>query len=453
MAMSEIQEKTARTNRKRQPQELFTVEVTGLGDDGRGTARLEESQVFIDGALPGETVRFHFLRRRKRSAGGRVVEVLRASPQRVSPPCAHGTVCGGCRLQHLEPGAQLQLKERVLRDHLLSCGGLAPRQWLAPLCGPGLHYRRRARLGVRYLPSRGGVLVGFRARFSSYILSLDLCHVLDRRVAGLLPALRQLLDGLSCRERIPQIEVAAGDDAAALVFRHLVPLSEEDESRLQDFGQAHDVQIYLQPKGPDTIWCLYPGPQARLSYRLPDHGVEIVFRPTDFIQVNGAVNRLMVNQALELLQPAAQDTVLDLFCGLGNFTLPLARRAGQVIGLELNPQLVQGAAANARRNGIGNAAFHEVDLRDSEAGAFWERYDPDKVLLDPARDGAMEFIKHMPRQRGPRRMVYISCNSATLARDAEYLVRVLGYTLSQAGIVDMFPHTNHAEAMAVFERK
>ncbi|MFQ5488019.1 MAG: 23S rRNA (uracil(1939)-C(5))-methyltransferase RlmD [Gammaproteobacteria bacterium] len=451
--MSEIQEKTARAKKKQRPLELFTAEVTGLGDDGRGIAHLEEQPVFIDGALPGEAVRFHFLRRRRRSAGGRVVEVLRDSPQRVSPPCDHAMVCGGCRLQHLDAAAQLELKARVLRDHLLSCGALAPRQWLAPLQGPGLHYRRRARLGARYLPSRGGVLVGFRARFSSYILPLDLCHVLDRRVGGLMPALQQLLNGLNCRDRIPQIEVAAGDDAAALVFRHLVPLSAGDESRLEAFGREHGVQIHLQPKGPDTCWCLYPGPAARLNYRLPDHGVEIVFRPTDFIQVNGAVNRLMVNQALELLQPAAQDTVLDLFCGLGNFTLPLARRAGQVIGLELNPQLVQGAAANARRNGIGNADFHEVDLRDSEAGAFWERYDPDKVLLDPARDGAMEFIKHLPQGRGPRRMVYISCNAVTLARDAEYLVRVLGYTLTHAGIIDMFPHTNHAEAMAVFERE
>ncbi len=433
--------------------ELFTAEVTDLCEDGRGMAELEGRRLYIDGALPGETVRFHFLRRRKRSAGGRAVEILHAAPQRVEPPCAHAAVCGGCRLQHLADGAQLDFKEHALRSHLLACGELAPREWLAPLRGPLWHYRRRARLGVRYIPGKGGVLVGFRARNSSYIVSLSFCHILDRRVAGLMPALAGLVDGLSCRERLPQIEVAAGDDAVALVFRHLVPLTAGDERRLADFGRLHDLQIHLQPKGPDTCWCLYPDNPAPLGYRLPAHEVEIQFRPTDFIQINAEVNRRMVDQAMALLQPGPGDTVLDLFCGLGNFTLPLARRAGSVVGLEMNPQLVAGAAANARRNGIDNVTFHEVDLREAQAGTFWEVYAPDKVLLDPARDGAMAFLKHMPRDRGPGRIVYVSCNPVTLARDAEYLVRVLDYEMTHAGIVDMFPHTAHAEAMAVFQRR
>ena len=437
---------------RRRERELFTAQVTGLAEDGRGVAELDGQRIFIEGALPGETVRFHFLRRRKRSAGGRTVEVLKASPRRVIPPCSHADRCGGCRLQHLEPASQLAFKEDSLRDRLQACGGLVPEHWLATLGGPRLHYRRRARLGARYIASRGGVLVGFRARASSYILSLEACQVLDARLGGLMPALETLLGGLSCPDRIPQVEVAAGDEAAALVFRHLVPLSDEDLQRLADFGRDHGLQIHLQPKGPETCWCLHPGPEAVLSYRLPAHDVEIRFRPTDFIQVNGEVNRLMVDQALALLAPAPGDTVLDLFCGLGNFTLPLARHAGRVIGLEMNPQLVTGAAANARRNGITNAEFHQVDLREEAAGGFWSRYRPDKVLLDPARDGAMELIKRMPRAQGPRRLVYISCNPATLARDAEYLVHVLGYRLSHAGVVDMFPHTAHAEAMAVFER-
>ncbi|HHH35727.1 MAG TPA: 23S rRNA (uracil(1939)-C(5))-methyltransferase RlmD [Gammaproteobacteria bacterium] len=437
---------------KGRERELFTARVTALADDGRGVAEVEGRPIYIEGALPGETVRFHYLRRRKRSAGGRTVEVLQASPRRVVPPCAHADRCGGCRLQHLDPAAQLAFKEKHLRERLEACGGLAPAQWLPSLEGPHLHYRRRARLGARYIASRGGVLVGFRARASSYILSLEACQVLDSRLGGLMPGLERLLGGLSCPDRIPQIEVAAGDAAAALVFRHLVPLNEEDLYRLADFGRAHGLQIHLQPKGPDSCWCLYPGPEAVLAYRLPVHDVEIRFRPTDFIQVNGEVNRLMVDQALALLAPDPGDTVLDLFCGLGNFTLPLARQAGRVIGLEMNPALVAGAAANARRNGITNAEFHQVDLREEAAGDFWSRYRPDKVLLDPARDGAMEFIKRMPRARGPGRLVYISCNPATLARDAEYLVRVLGYRLTHAGVVDMFPHTAHAEAMAVFER-
>ncbi len=450
-ASPESSDSTAGTVTRERP--LYTAEVTALGEDGRGVAELDGRRIFIDGALPGERVRFHYLRKRKRSAGGRAVEILQSSPLRVTPPCTHADRCGGCRLQHLHPDAQLQFKEDLLREKLRAAGGLVPRRWLPAITGPRLHYRRRARLGVRYIPSRGGVLVGFRARASSYIIALRQCMVLDERVAGLMPALAELVNSMRGRDRIPQIEVAAGDEEAALVFRHLVAFDDAELERLAAFGRSHGLQIHLQPRGPDSVWCLHPGASARLSYRLPAHEVEIVFRPTDFIQVNGAVNRAMVDRAVALLEPRSEERILDLFCGLGNFTLPLARRAREVVGLEMDPLLVAGAEANARRNGLHGVRFHQVDLETQAAGEFWRRYRPHKVLLDPARDGAMPFLKHMPRgDDRPQRLLYISCNPATLARDAEYLVRVLGFRLECCGVVDMFPHTSHVEAMAVFER-
>ncbi len=432
------------------PADSATAAVESLSHDGRGVARLGGKVVFIEGALPGETVRFRVQRRRKSYDSAQLLEVLAASPDRVTPPCPHFGVCGGCSLQHLHAPAQLLAKQRQLADNLARIGKVEPAAWLAPLTGPAWGYRRRARLGVRLVPKKGGVLVGFRERRRSFITPLTQCPVLDPRLAALLPALRELVGALSCPERIPQIEAAAGDDATALVVRHLVPLSDTDRARLRAFAVRHGVQLLLQPGGPESIVALEPALPRPLSYRLAAHDTLIEFGPADFVQINAQVNAQMVTQALALLAPQPGEQVLDLFCGLGNFTLPLARRCARVLGIEAEAAAVVAARANAARNGITNAEFRVANLYDETAPEPpWGAYRADKLLLDPPRTGAMQAIKqlHAPL---PQRLVYVSCNPATLARDAGYLVHVLGYRLASAGVLDMFPHTSHVESMALF---
>ncbi|MCC6303459.1 MAG: 23S rRNA (uracil(1939)-C(5))-methyltransferase RlmD [Gammaproteobacteria bacterium] len=422
-----------------------------LNDDGRGVARVDGKVSFIDGALPGELVRYRVLKGKRNFDQGELVEILEASPHRVAPACEHFGVCGGCSLQHLEATAQIAEKERILRDKLRQFGGVEPEHWLPALTGPVWGYRRSARLGVRNVPKKGGIIIGFRERRSSYLTPLYACHTLDARAARLLPALVGLITGLSCRDRIPQLEVACGDDEVALVFRHLEAFTATDLARLSDFGREHGVRVYLQPRGPESVTALEPSDPSPLSYHLPEFEVAIHFRPTDFIQVNAGINRRMVAQAVALLDPRPGETVVDLFCGLGNFTLPLARRAARVTGVEAERRLVLGARDNAARNGIVNAEFRQADLYDeAQARDFWAGASFDKLLIDPPRSGAMEVLKLLPGD-GPRRLVYVSCNPATLARDAEYLVNSHGYRLTRAGVMDMFPHTNHVESIAVFE--
>ncbi len=419
--------------------------------DGRGVARVNGKATFIEGALPGETVRFRYQNRHRSYDNGRLVEVVTPSPDRVTPRCPHFGVCGGCSLQHMSPEAQLTAKQQVLVEQLERLGKVKPETWLAPLAGPAWGYRRRARLGVRRVPSKGGVQVGFREKRKSFIANLESCAVLAPRVSALLPALRQLITNLSCPDRIPQVEVAAGDNDTALVFRHLVPLTENDRTQLHAFGEQHGVQIYLQPHGPESLETLWPNAPTPLYYRLPEFEVSIQFRPTDFIQVNAELNAAMVHQALALLELKPEDRVLDLFSGLGNFTLPLARRAGQVLGIEADAELIEGARANAARNGLNNVEFRAGNLYDETGPSPWESYTFNKLLLDPPRSGAMEAIRRLAEPL-PERIVYVSCYPATLARDAEYLVRVFGYRLAAAGAMDMFPHTSHVESMALFVR-
>lgn len=425
--------------------------VDSMNDDGRGVARIDGKVTFIDGALPGEMVRIRILKGRRNFDQASVIEVLEPSPDRVVPACPHFDLCGGCSLQHLSSPAQIREKEAVLRGMLQKFGGIQAGQWLEPVSGPVHHYRRSARLGVRDVPKKGGVIVGFRERRSSYINPTRDCLVLDERVARLLPVLPQTIEALSCKQRIPQIEIACSDEAAALVFRHLQPLTANDRERLSEFSREYQVQVWLQAGGPETVTPLWPAEPAPLSYRLPDFDVTIRFVPTDFIQVNGDINRRVVSRAIELLDPAPTERVLDLFCGLGNFTLPLARSAGLVIGVEGEQRLVDGARANAALNGIENAQFQRVDLFDEAmVSDFLARSPCDLLLLDPPRSGAIEVLKHLP-EPGPRRIVYVSCNPATLARDAEFLVNARGYRLVRAGVMDMFPHTTHVESIAVFE--
>jgi len=436
--------------RKRLPSEPVEAHIDSLSHDGRGVARLEGKTVFVDGALPGEDVRLLYTRKRRDYDEARTEEVLRPGAGRVEPRCAHFGLCGGCSLQHLAPEAQIAAKQRRLSDNLQRIGKVEPGEVFEPLTGPVWQYRRKARLGVKYVEKKGRVLVGFREKHSNRLADLTRCEVLDASVGERLPAIEALIDGLEARARIPQIEVAVGDNATALVFRHLDPLSGDDERALTAFAQAHGLHIYLQPGGPDSVAPLWPEDSA-LSYRLANHDVELGFAPTDFTQVNAAINSAMVDRALELLEAGPEDRVLDLFCGLGNFTLPLARRVSEVVGVEGDVQLVQRARDNAQRNGIDNAQFHVANLDEDPAATPWLRGQGyDKVLLDPPRAGAAEALAALARLK-PRRLVYVSCNPATLARDAGALVNEFGFRMAGAGVMDMFPHTAHVESIALFE--
>jgi 23S rRNA (uracil1939-C5)-methyltransferase len=429
----------------------FELQVTALTHDGRGVARNGGKVVFVDNALPGERLRCVLLGRRRSYDTARVLEILEASPHRVTTPCPHFGVCGGCALQHFAPEAQRAERQQQLLDQLQHLGRVTPETVLSPVAGPAYGYRRRARLGIRFVEKKGGVLLGFRERNKSYITNLDTCPVLHPRLSGLLRPLRDLIAQLSIPDRIPQIELAAGDNALALVFRHLEPFTERDLGLLREFGERHDVQMHVLANPPAARAAVQPKHPVPLSYRLAASGVELFFEPTDFVQVNGPANEALVERVLELLAPEPRDRVLDLFCGLGNFTLPIARRAAFVTGVDGGASLVACARGNAAHNAIGNAEFFAEDLYGGAPAGSWWSASYDKLLLDPPRTGAMEIIKQLPRF-GARRVVYVSCNAATLARDAEVLVHKHGYALSAAGMADLFPQTGHFEAVAVFDR-
>jgi 23S rRNA (uracil1939-C5)-methyltransferase len=437
--------------RKPLPTEPVAADIESLSHDGRGVAHIDGKAVFVPGTLSGERVLLRCTRRARRHDEGVALEVLRAAPERVAPRCAHFGVCGGCALQHMAPAAQVHLKQQVLTEILARIGKVAPSRWLPPLAGEPWGYRRKARLGVRWVAKKGRVLVGFRERGSSFIADLARCDVLRPDVGGRLTELAALIQSLSIRERVPQIEVAQGDGPTVLVFRVLDPPSDADCDRLLAFAADTGLHVYLQPGGTDTVAPL-PGQGVSLTYKLPAHGVEIGFEPYDFTQVNLELNRCMVSRAIDLLDPDTDERVLELFCGLGNFTLPIARRAGFVVGVEGDPGLVARACRNARHNGIGNAEFQRADLyAEPSAAAPWHREHFDKALLDPPRSGAREVLDALAAT-GVRRLVYVSCWPATLARDAGHLVHALGFRLEAVGAMDMFPHTAHLESMAVFER-
>ena len=428
------------------------VTVDALDYDGRGVARVNGKVVFIDGALPGERISFQYTARRRSYDTGRLVEILEPARDRVThPECEYFGTCGGCVLQHLQVDAQIEAKEKILRDNLERIGNVSPRHWLPPLTGPAWGYRRKARLSVRLVPKKGGVLVGFHERRRSFVTPLADCKTLDPRLARLLPHLPKLVASLSHADRVPQIEVAAGDEDSALVFRHLTPLTEQDHKHLVDFGVRHAVQIHLQPHGPTSTHALWPEQAPLLSYGLPEHDIELRFKPTDFTQVNANVNHRMVGRAIELLNPQSNENMLDLFCGIGNFTMPLARYAASVTGIEANSASLARAGENAAHNGLTNITFHQSDLYDAKISLPDSSINVDKILLDPPRNGAMPVIKNLKTERVTQ-ILYISCHPATLARDSEYLVHKLGYSLMSACVMDMFPQTSHVEAMALFGR-
>jgi 23S rRNA (uracil1939-C5)-methyltransferase len=437
--------------RKPLPTEPVAADIESLSHDGRGVTHVDGKAVFVPGTLPGERVLFRYTRRARRHDEGVPLEVLAAAPERVEPRCPHFGVCGGCALQHMAPAAQVHLKQQVLTETLARIGKVAPARWLEPLTGEPWGYRRKARLGVRWVPKKGRVLVGFRERGSSFVADLGHCDVLRPEVGERLPALAALIQSLTIRERVPQIEVAQGDGPTVLVFRVLEAPTVADRDKLLAFAVATGLHVYLQPGGTETVAPL-PDQGGALRYRLPAHDVEIHFEPNDFTQVNLELNQRMVDQALALLDPQPDERVLDLFCGLGNFTLPIARRARFVVGVEGDPGLVARAQRNAEHNRIGNVEFQSADLyAEHTAAAPWHQERFHKALLDPPRSGAREVLDALAAT-GVRRIVYVSCYPATLARDAEHLVHALGFRLEAAGAMDMFPHTAHLESMAVFER-
>ena len=442
----------SRNRKKKLPQTPVECLIESLSHDGRGIARDDGKTQFVDGALPGERVLARFTDRRRRFDELRTETVLEAAPERVEPPCSHAGICGGCSLQHLDTDAQIRFKEATLREQFAHFGGISPEHWEPPMRGPTQAYRRKARLGVRYVSKREEVLIGFREKRNSFIADLNSCAILDPRVGRRLTGLRELVHSLSVYRALAQIEVACGDDAAALVFRHLEPLTGEDREKLIQYGQAQDLQIYLQPAGPDSVHRIWPETGAeRLTYRLEPWDLTLSFHPMDFTQVNQDINAKMVAQALDWLAPEPQDRVLDLFCGLGNFSLALARGAGEVVAIEGDGAMVERGNENARANGIDNLTFGCANLQADFTAEPWAKDGFDKILIDPPRSGALDVVEYLPAF-GASRIVYVSCNPATLARDAGVLVRH-GYRLVRAGVMDMFPHTTHVESMALFERR
>ncbi len=427
-----------------------TLAIDSAAHDGRGIAHVDGKVVFVSGALPGERVVALRRPRRRGFDEATAVEIIESAPGRTSPACAHYGLCGGCSLQHADPATQRALKQQALADNLTRIGKVAPSEWFEPLTGPVWGYRRRARLSSRFVDKKGRMLVGFREREGrGLVADLAACEVLAAPAGRLIAPLAETLGALQAAHTIPQIEVAVADNATVLVIRHLSKLGETDRSKLREFAAAHGVEIHLQPAGYDSIAPLDP-PGTQLVYALPDFDIEIRFEATDFVQVNGEVNQKMVARAVELLDAGANDTALDLFCGIGNFTLPLARRAAHVTGIEGDAALVARAAGNAVHNGISNVEFHTADLFAAPNGAWAERR-YDRLLLDPPRAGAREIIDLVPRW-APQRIVYVSCHPGTLARDAGVLVNEYGYSLVGAGIIDMFPHTAHVESIALFTR-
>lgn len=426
--------------------------VESLDQEGRGVAHVDGKVIFIEGALPGELVEFVSYRRKPSFELADATRIVRASSSRVAPRCPHFGTCGGCSLQHLDPRAQVAAKQRVLEDNLARIGKVRPETMLAPIRGPDWGYRYRARLSARYVVKKGAMLVGFHERRSSFIADMRSCEVIPARISALLLPLRALVSALSIRDRMPQVELAIGDAVDVLVFRILEPLTEADGDAVRRFADAHCVQVFLQTKGPETAQPFHPVDAPALQYRIPDYGLVFPFNPTDFTQVNHDINRILVRRAVTLLDARPGERVGDFFCGLGNFSLAIAASGAEVFGVEGNAALVRRARENAQLNGLADRCeftdrnLFEITPADWKAFAHFDR-----VLIDPPRDGAMELVKALC-ESPPSRIVYVSCNPATLARDANVLVNTGGYRLTAAGVVNMFPHTSHVESIAVFER-
>ena len=433
--------------------------IESLDQEGRGVAHVEGKTIFIDGALPGELATYKSHRKKASYEVADAVEILKTSNLRATPKCPHFGMCGGCAMQHLDFGGQVAAKQRLLEDNLWHLGKVKPETMLSAIYGPQWGYRNKARLRVRHVPKKGGVLVGFNEKASSFVAAMNSCEVLPPHVSDLIVPLQQLIAKLTVIDRLPQIEVAVGEKATVLVLRILEPLQPADEPLLREFADQHGIQIWTQSKGPDTVIPFHPLNGPKLSYSLPEFDLTYTFKPTEFTQVNPHINRVMIRRAMQLLQPEAGERIADFFCGLGNFTLPIARSGATVLGMEGSKALVERARESAALNGLENQTeYREADLFKMTPDALAEVGVFDKWLVDPPRDGALELLKALPGEDNesqaipPKRIVYVSCNPATLARDAGLLVNVKGYRLVAAGIINMFPHTAHVESIALFEK-
>ncbi|WP_348944328.1 23S rRNA (uracil(1939)-C(5))-methyltransferase RlmD [Chitinibacter sp. FCG-7] len=431
-----------------------TAQIESLSHEGHGIAHVDGKTIFIDGALPFETVTYSSFRKKPNFENAQAISVHNDSFMRVKPKCPHYGVCGGCSLQHMEFGAQVAAKQRVLEDNLERIGHVKAQSILPAIYGPAWGYRHRARLSAKNVAKKGTVLVGFHEKRSSFIADMRECHVLVPHVSAQLPALRELVKSLSIFDRMPQIELAVGANITVLVFRNMEDINDADFALFKTYADEWKVQIWLQPKGPDSAYPLYPLDAPQLSYLMPEFNIEMPFKPTEFTQVNHGINRVMVERAIKMLDPQPGERIADMFCGLGNFTLPIARSGAQVLGMEGSQQLVERAFESAKHNGLDHLTdFTMANLFDMNPEWLEKLGHFDKMLIDPPRDGAISLCNAISAENGPKRIVYVSCSPSTLARDADILVNVKGYTLKSAGIINMFPHTAHVESIAWFEKE
>jgi len=431
---------------------MNSVIIESLDQEGRGVAHLDGKVIFIEGALTGETVSYSSYRKKPSFELAQVTQIHKPASMRVQPKCKYFGVCGGCSMQHLDANAQVAVKQRILEDSLWHIGKVKAETILPPIYGQTWGYRERARISVRHVIKKGKTLVGFHEKRSSFVADMQSCEILAPKIARLLPLLAELVSGLSIRDRLPQIEVAVGEHVDALVLRVMDTPTSADEAALRAFADKHDIQFWLQSKGYDSIVTFHPLDAPALTYSLPEFGITMPFAPSEFTQVNSALNRVMISRAIRLLDPQPTERIADFFCGLGNFTLPIARSGAQVLGIEGSDALVARAKQNAEFNGLAdNAKFAAMNLFEMTEAGFVALGQFDKLLIDPPRDGALELVKALGGENAPCRIVYVSCNPATLARDAAELVQ-RGYVLKSAGVMNMFPHTSHVESIALFER-
>lgn len=443
-----------RSRRKKQaPAEIKAAHIESLDQEGRGVAHVAGKAIFIDGALPGEQVLYQSERVKPTYEVAKTIEVLKASNQRVTPKCPHFGLCGGCKLQHFDFSSQVAAKQRMLENNFAHIGKVKPVNMLPPLYGPTWGYRHKARLSVRHVYKKERVLVGFNEKGTRYVADMDSCEVLVPAVSALIKPLQDMIIQLHLPESIAQIEVAVGEgDVVVLIFRIMEALTAEDEAILVAFADTHSVQIWTQTKGPDTIKPFYPLDGPQLQYSLPEFELTYPFKPNEFTQVNPQINQVMIRRAMQLLKPTAGERIADFFCGIGNFSLPIARSGASVLGLEGLQNLVERAHESAALNAIENVEFGVADLFKVTSESLAELGQFDKWLVDPPRDGAYELVQAITERTAPNVIVYVSCNPATLARDAGVLVNEKGYTLSAAGVINMFPHTAHVESIALLQK-